>query len=356
MRRVSQIAASRSAATSFGVCRTSSLLSAGDGKVEAIRAASAERTHPSPGHLGRHRSRPARRASHRISRKLNRRTSCRRPVPSRTSARASGWTTSPVPCWTRGRSSTTSTTSMSPVSRPIRRIYDRAIGGSTAYDDQIAAATRAGRPARTRSSSSRSRTSGGRPTSSGRSTTGPGASTDSCRSRCRRSSPTTRRRQPPRRSGSRGWRTGRTCSSRSRARRRACPPSSGPSPRRSRSNVTLLFSPAQYSPPRTPIPAVSSDGSRGLDAAVAVSGLVVRQPLGRRSPPASSPRPAGGIGIAVGPAGLPRLAGVLRLGSLAAAARRGARPAASAVREHRDQGSEWPGPPSTSPGWRRGTP
>ena len=66
-------------------------------------------------------------------------------------------------------------------------IFDKAIGGSDAYDDQIAdGGARRASPPRTRSSSSRSPTCAAPRTCSGRRTSARTASTATCRSRSRR--------------------------------------------------------------------------------------------------------------------------------------------------------------------------
>ena len=82
-------------------------------------------------------------------------------------------------------------------------IFDKAIGGGSAYDEQIAELTRAGASrARSSSSSSRSPTCAARPSCSSRSTSAPTASTAGSRSRSRRCSPTTPRRRSSRRPSS----------------------------------------------------------------------------------------------------------------------------------------------------------
>ena len=101
-------------------------------------------------------------------------------------------------------------------------IYDKAIGGSDAYDDEVRPIGRGGRLAR--GDVLRRRAQRPRPaprTCSARSTTRRTASTGSCRSRCPRSSPTTATRPSARRSASTRRPAARTCSSRSRARSRA---------------------------------------------------------------------------------------------------------------------------------------
>ena len=105
-------------------------------------------------------------------------------------------------------------------------IFDHAIKNSAAYDAAIREKLSRASPARTLFFDAGAGGSHpGRRSVSARSTTGPTAWTGGCRSKCRRCWPTT---PPARGRGARICtlaRGARTCSSRSRARRRACPPS-----------------------------------------------------------------------------------------------------------------------------------
>ena len=202
-------------------------------------------------------------------------------------------------------------------------IYDRAIGGATAYDDQIAEATKAGRSgedtffelalADLRRAADLFRPVYDR-------TNGVDGFVSLEVSPLLAYDATTTAGEALRLHGSA---TGRTCSSRSRARQRACPRSSRRSPRASRSTSRCCSRRRSTSPRPTPTRAASSDGStQGLTPDVrSVASLFVSrwdpitaQPAPGR--PARRHRPRGR------PAGVPRLVAFFSLRALAAAARR----------------------------------